>query len=597
MIEPDRPLRVAALAKQIPVVEDLHLDDDGRLIRDGLELHMNDYCRRAVRKGIEIAEASGGTLTVITMGPPSADTVLREAIACGAHAGIHVCDPACAGSDTWATAKTLAAAIEATGPFDLILCGRNAVDADTGQVPPELAEFLGMPFVAGVRELSLEGDTLAVGLEHDDEWVEATVALPAVVSCAERLCDPCKIKDPAVWATVDATMITLLAAADLGPGPWGAPASPTSVGEVRQVAIDRENLVLDGSTGGAVSAAVVSTMEALVRRGALVDTHHDGPATPTVPTAGGAGPVVAVCVEPARDTMTAELLGAAATLAAELGGSVVAIGPAPVGDLGPQGADVVVELDGATVEEDIARGVADWAGETLPWAILAPGTAWGREVASRVAARVDAGLTGDAVGLTVREGRLVADKPAFGGSLVAEIHASSAIQMATVRAGVLPVSTPRDGVAATMQRRAVDARSRVRVVDRRREDDAEELATAQVVIGVGQGIDPADYPTIKAHAAELGAALCATRKVTDNGWMPRARQVGITGHSIAPRLYIAVGLSGKYNHTAGVNAAGTIVAVNPDSEAPVFGYADVGIVGDWREVLEALTPAIVAASR
>src|SRR5690349_15297847 len=99
-----RPLRVAALVKQIPKIEAMSLGPDGRLQRDGIELHMNDYCRRAVSKGYELAQATGGTLTVITLGPPSAENVLREAIAFGADEGIHITDPAFAGSDTWATA-------------------------------------------------------------------------------------------------------------------------------------------------------------------------------------------------------------------------------------------------------------------------------------------------------------------------------------------------------------------------------------------------------------------------------------------------------------------------------------------------------------
>ena len=151
-LSPSRPLRVAALVKQIPKIEQLSLGADGRLQRDGVKMHMNDYCRRAVAKGHEIARASGGTLTVITLGPAIAENVLREAIAFGADAGVHITDAAFAGSDTWATAKALAGAVAAVGPFDLILMGRNSVDADTGQVPPQLAALLDLPFCTGVKE-------------------------------------------------------------------------------------------------------------------------------------------------------------------------------------------------------------------------------------------------------------------------------------------------------------------------------------------------------------------------------------------------------------------------------------------------------------
>jgi len=109
-------------------------------------------------------------------------------------------------------------------------------------------------------------------------------------------------------------------------------------------------------------------------------------------------------------------------------------------------------------------------------------------------------------------------------------------------------------------------------------------------------VDPADYPELDPLLAALGAELGATRKVTDNGWLPRARQIGITGRSIAPRLFVSIGSSGKFNHMVGVRAAGTVLAVNPDPDAPVFGVADVGIVGDWRTVAPHLVAAIAAAT-
>jgi electron transfer flavoprotein alpha subunit len=266
------------------------------------------------------------------------------------------------------------------------------------------------------------------------------------------------------------------------------------------------------------------------------------------------------------------------------------LGPA-IGDtdaLASWGADLIVATPGAEVEEDMARATVEWSTANKPSVVLTGSTAWGREVASRVAAAVGAGLTGDAVGLTVEDGRLIAWKPAFGGTLVAAITARSPVQMATVRPGVLPQLQPRPVSVAARGLVQVTPRGRVVVHERRREDDLDALANAEVVIGVGMGVDPSDYSKLAGLQRMLGAELAATRKVTDNGWMPHARQVGITGHAISPRLYVALGTSGKYNHSVGVRSAGTIVAVNPDPDAPVFGFADVGIVGDWREVVAEL---------
>jgi electron transfer flavoprotein alpha subunit len=105
-------------------------------------------------------------------------------------------------------------------------------------------------------------------------------------------------------------------------------------------------------------------------------------------------------------------------------------------------------------------------------------------------------------------------------------------------------------------------------------------------------VAPDEYEELSPLAALLGAELAATRKVTDKGWAPRARQVGITGRAIAPRLYVALGLSGKFNHMVGVRGADTILAVNGDRTAPVFGFCDVGVVGDWREAVTLLADAL-----
>ena len=187
----------------------------------------------------------------------------------------------------------------------------------------------------------------------------------------------------------------------------------------------------------------------------------------------------------------------------------------------------------------------------------------------------------------------MAAKPTFAGAAVADVTCRSATQMVTVRPGVLPAPEARTSppVPASTER-AVRSRGRLRVLAERHDDDVETLARAEVVIGVGAGVEPGEYGQLSPLAALLGAELAATRKVTDRGWAPRARQVGLTGRSIAPRLYIGVGLSGKFNHTVGVRAAGTILAVNTDRGAPVFAHCDVGVVGDWHEVVPLLHEAL-----
>ncbi|MDQ1415435.1 MAG: hypothetical protein QOF81_1048 [Acidimicrobiaceae bacterium] len=590
-------MRVGVLIKQVPSVESATLGRDGRLIRDGMESEINAYCRRAISQGVELARQSGGTCTVFTLGPPPAEDALREAVAWGADEGVLISDPAFAGSDTLATARALVAAIELLGPFDVILAGRNSVDADTGQVGPEVAELLDLPFLAGVKAMTVKSGTVVARLELDDGWADAEVDLPALVSCAERLCQPAKV-DPAGRAAVDPARLRRLHAVDLGPGPWGQAGSPTSVGGVRTLEVARQGLVLAGPLPDQVAQAVSLLRDAGALGAAGSAREGDDEVVPDEWTRGEK--VVAVLVERDRPHVARQLLGAAARLAHTIHGQVAAFAEAGSLDpatVGSWGGDQLVVVEGAVAEEDVARAAAEWAGETLPWAVLAPGTLWGREVAARMAARLGAGLTGDAVEVAVDEGRLLSWKPAFGGQLVAAITSSSAIQMATVRPGMLPTRRPRSARRIPITERTIRPAGRVRLLGSGHDDDLEELATAEVVVGVGAGVEPDEYDRLRPLVDVLGAEMAATRKVTDQGWQPRSRQVGLTGRSLAPRLYVAIGLSGTFNHMVGVRGAGKILAINHDPQAKVFAVADVGIVGDWREVVPLLQARIVQEGR
>lgn len=586
-------VRIAVLVKQVPRGETMELLPSGRLNREGVELEMNAYCRRAVSKGVSLAGEHGGSCTVFTLGPPSAEDSLREAVAWGADEGVLVSDPALAGSDTLATARALAAAIGSEGPFDLVIAGRNSIDADTGQVPPELAELLDLPFAAGVKELELSATTVTATCELDDGWRKVTVELPAVVSVAERLCEPAKV-DTDRRAAVDAGRIRRLASSDLGAGPFGEHGSPTSVGQVRVMEVERRRVVLDGPVDEQVQEAIrLLGQWGALGAGANPPTALEGGVGPVPLEVGGGssgGRVVAVVTEPGRTRLARELVGEAAQLASAIGGSVsVVTWEWSSDELSSWGADRIVRLEGSTVEEDVAGALTGWCRAVSPWAVLSGGTLWGREVAGRCAAAIGAGLTGDAVGFGVTDGRLVAWKPAFGGRLVAAITASSPVQMATVRPGVLDVRDarpPRRDVPTEAVH--VATRGRVKVDETGRDDDVEAVMSARALVCVGAGVPRDAYDDLQPLLKALGAELAGTRKVTDKGWLPRARQIGITGHSVAPALYVALGVQGKFNHVVGTRSAGTVLAVNSDPGAPVFEWADVGIVGDWSEVVPAL---------
>lgn len=579
-------MRAAVLVKQVPRGEGLTIVD-GRLKREGVDLEVNAYCRRANAKAVELA-GDDGEVIVFTMGPPSADEALREMVACGATRAVHLCDPEFAGGDTLATARALALAVYAEGPFDLVLCGRNSIDADTGQVGPELAELLGLPFVGAARDLDLDGDRgeATVRSETDTGYHTVRVALPAVISTAERLCDPSKAEVDR-RREVDGRLIERRSARSLGlrTGEVGSPGSPTAVGPARVLETSRARLMAD---------SVAEAVDLLRLRGAL--EAGGNVAVEEVPEP-GFGPIAIWCIlDPDVDRPVRELLGEAATLASGVGGTVTAVvSSRPTQDLGVQGADAVLVVPGVHAS-DWAEAVSAAIGSSRPRIVLVEGTHTGREVASKVAARYGWGLTGDGIQVDVDDsGAMTVWKPALGGRLVVPITSSSEVQMATIRPGVLAVRRPRAAriVPVDVWSGPIRRPAQVEVVASERVDDGgAELAGARVVIGIGQGVPPEEYGEIEVLRRSLGASIGATRKVTDRGWMPRSRQIGITGVSISPRLFISICASGRFNHTSGFQAADHVLAVNSDPVAEIFRSADVGVVGEWLPVVRELSKAM-----
>jgi electron transfer flavoprotein alpha subunit len=299
-----------------------------------------------------------------------------------------------------------------------------------------------------------------------------------------------------------------------------------------------------------------------------------------------------------------EALGEAVRLAAALGGPVVGVCPAAadpgLAALGEAGADRVLlaaHPDFAHYDPaGYARAVAAAAGALQPAAVLFAASTMGRDLAPRVAARLGAGLATECTALAVEGGRLVASRPVYAGKALQRVTFPQAPALASLRPKAFePVARP--GRAAAVEPLAVDldaAAPRARVL---RVAPAAagrvDLTEAEVIVSGGRGLrDPEQFRVLEALAAALGAGVGASRPVVDAGWRPHAEQVGQTGKTVSPRLYVAVGISGAIQHLAGMMSSRCIVAINKDPEAPIFKVADYGIVGDLFEVVPALTEAV-----
>jgi electron transfer flavoprotein alpha subunit len=261
------------------------------------------------------------------------------------------------------------------------------------------------------------------------------------------------------------------------------------------------------------------------------------------------------------------------------------------------GADRVLLIDNSSLGPVCGRAVGNVLAEALlgetPYAILFASTADGRDLAARLAARLNLGLTGDAIDLEIDEaGQLVQLKPALGGNVVAPILSKTLPNLVTLRPGLLTPAVSDPGATATVRNltAAPFEGADVRLVREEFQEDTEglDLARARVVVGVGMGAGEENVARLLEVARSLGASVAATRDVVHEGWLPPQLQVGISGRTIAPTVYIAVGIRGAFNHTVGLQRAGIIVAINQNRRATIFRSSDFGVVGTWQEFLPPL---------
>jgi electron transfer flavoprotein alpha subunit len=227
--------------------------------------------------------------------------------------------------------------------------------------------------------------------------------------------------------------------------------------------------------------------------------------------------------------------------------------------------------------------------------VLCAGSPDGRDVASGCAARLDAGLLVDITGLDAKDGGFVATHPCFGGSVIVEKVATSSTAVATVRPNVFArEEAPKDPEVLRLSVDFAAAGLLTRVIDVVCENAGMvSLEEASIIVAGGRGVGGAEnFALIEALAGELGAAVGASRAIVDEGWVHHQHQVGQTGKTVSPQLYIACGISGAIQHAAGMQTSKCIVAINRDPEAAIFNFADFGVVGDLLVVVPALTEEI-----
>src|ERR1700693_220454 len=226
-------LKIAVCIKQIPLIEEANFDATTKTIkRDGPNV-ISAFDLRAISLAVELKKTHGAETTVVTMGPPQARGALVDALAMGMDHAVHLEDRAVAGADTLATARALALWL-ARGNFDLIMLGKYSLDAETGQVGPEIAELIGAAQITGARKLTIEGRMVRAERESDEGFEEIEATMPLVITCAERVAAPIKIKPGATEAATSKPIESVRASVlDADAKKFGLAGSPTWVQEVR----------------------------------------------------------------------------------------------------------------------------------------------------------------------------------------------------------------------------------------------------------------------------------------------------------------------------------------------------------------------------
>ena len=306
-----------------------------------------------------------------------------------------------------------------------------------------------------------------------------------------------------------------------------------------------------------------------------------------------------------------ELIGIASKLAADLGQEVVAVllGKGVKGlaeNLIHHGANKVICVEDPILEhyatEPYTKALNAIVEAKKPEIVLYGATSIGRDLAPRVSARVHTGLTADCTKLEIdpETKLLLMTRPAFGGNIMATIVCKEfRPQMATVRPGVmqaLPTDTSRTGEVELFKVEFTDADMNIKIREVIKEKHAMvDITEAKVLVSGGRGIGNAEYfDVLKELADELGGLVTSSRANVDAGWIGRERQVGQTGKTVRPDLYMACGISGAIQHLAGMEDSEFIVTINKDAQAPIFDVADLGVVGDLHKIMPILIDKVRA---
>jgi electron transfer flavoprotein alpha subunit len=602
------------------------------LIREGVPAVVNPTDLNAIEAALRFKDQFGGTVSVLTMGPPQAEQSLREAIAMGADSAYLLTDRAFGGADTLATSYSLWRAVlkieETQGPTDIIMFGKVAIDGETGQVGPGLAVRLGFPVITYCsRIVTLDIDKQFVQAERKvEDGIELVqVPIPCAITVTEAANEP---RQPSIDGLLSAKRAKIVSfnkdAVKADPKRIGLGGSPTYVKKVTTPPPKKGGEIKDLSTGVSPAESAKWLVENLVQIGALgAKTSETGllqkfPQNSQIEESPrqipGEHGDVWVYVEhrngvPAR--VSWELLGEGKRLARIYRTNVCAViigynvGEKLAKEAFEYGADKVYLTEHPVLKEyrseTYGKAFANLSNKYHPEVILMGGTNNGRDLAGVLATIIETGLIADCTSLDVDEkGGFNGTRPDFGGKEMSTIVCPrTKPTMASVRTRVMkmPERIPeRTGkvIQETVELEESQVKEKILSFTPLEKAGA-KLENADIIVSGGRGLgNPRNFSLVEELADALGGQVGATRAVVYLDWIGKEHQIGQTGVTVRARLYFALGLSGAVQHLVGMQNSDTIVAINKDPEAPIFGVAHFGIVGDLFQVVPAIIDELKA---
>jgi electron transfer flavoprotein alpha subunit len=613
-------LFIVACIKQVPDTTEVKMDPEtGTLIREGIPAVINPTDVNAVEECLKLKDQCGAKIAAMTMGPPQAAEALRDLLAMGADRAVLLTDRAMAGADTFATSYALSTAIRRLekdeGPADLVFFGKQALDGETGQVGPGVAARLGIPIITystRIVDLDLQGRTLSATRKADELVETVKVTLPAAVSVVEKVNRPRR-------ATIDGILQARRTTVEIwnkdmigaDPAKLGLPGSPTIVKKMFIPKPRGRGEIIDGRNDPAKAAAWLkekirstspfsgkSTSPSASPESQVKAVLKPGPSTGRQP--------VWVYVEQNEGRVADvswELHSAGATLAKKLDTDLEAIvvGSNAEGiakQSSEYGASKVYLVDNPILKHyrtaPYAKALTAAALSHRPQIILIGATRNGRDLSGMVATNIGTGLTADCTSLDIDSdtGLMLQIRPTWGGRQLAAIMTPKhKPQMSTVRPGVFP-KPQKTARAAEIVRVEVDFREEeipTKILGFDWIERSSLLQESDVVVSGGRGLGSTkNFQLIRDLASVLGGAVGASRRAVESGFVEKENQVGQTGLTIRPKLYIAMGISGSIQHLVGIEGAETVMAINSDPEAPIFNSCNYGVIGDAMAILPLL---------